>query len=176
MSHVFLATELRFGRDVVIKVLHEDIAGALSAERFEREIQVAARLQHPHIVPLLTAGDAGELLYYTMPFVRGETLRDRLVRDGRLQIAEAVRIAREVADALACAHRSGVVHRDIKPENVFLSGGHAVVGDFGIARAISASNTRTNENAGLTQVGTSLGTPAYMSPEQAAGESEIDGR
>ena len=177
MSHVFLATERRFGRSVVVKVLPPDVSGSLSAERFEREIQVAARLQHPNIVPLLTAGEGNGLLYYTMPYVQGETLRDRLVREGRLPVGDALRIAREVADALACAHRGGVVHRDIKPENIFLSGGHALVGDFGIAKAISASTTRTEgPEAGLTQVGMSLGTPAYMSPEQGAGESEFDGR
>jgi serine/threonine-protein kinase len=177
MSHVFLATERRFGRSVVVKVLPPDVTGSLSAERFEREMQVAARLQHPHIVPLLTAGEGNGLLYYTMPYVQGETLRDRLVREGRLPVADALRIARDVADALACAHRGGVVHRDIKPENIFLSAGHAVVGDFGIAKAISASATRlAGPDAGLTQVGMSLGTPAYMSPEQGAGESEFDGR
>ena len=177
MSHVFLATERRFGRTVVVKVLPPDVASALSAERFEREIQVAARLQHPLIVPLLTAGEGNGLLYYTMPYVQGETLRERLVREGRLPMGEALRIARDVADALACAHRGGVVHRDIKPENIFLSAGHALVGDFGIAKAISASTTQIADcDVGLTQVGMSLGTPAYMSPEQGAGESEFDGR
>lgn len=179
MSQVFLATERRFGRSVVVKVLRPDVADSLSAERFEREIQVAARLQHPHIVPLLTAGEADGLLYYTMPYVQGETLRERIVRERRLPVRDALRIARDVADALACAHRGGVVHRDIKPENIFLSGGHALVGDFGIAKAISASTRTaagTDGDVGLTQVGMSLGTPAYMSPEQGAGESELDGR
>ena len=177
MSYVFLATERRFGRIVVVKVLPPDVAGSLSAERFEREIQVAARLQHPLIVPLLTAGEANGLLYYTMPYVQGETLRERLVREGRLSVADVLDIARDVADALACAHRDGVVHRDIKPENIFLSAGHALVGDFGIAKAISASTSHAaGTNVGLTQVGMSLGTPAYMSPEQGAGESEFDGR
>ena len=177
MSHVFLATERRFGRSVVVKVLPPDVTGSLSAERFEREMQVAARLQHPHIVPLLAAGEGNGLVYYTMPYIEGDTLREKLVREGRLNASEALRIARDVADALACAHRAGVVHRDIKPENIFLSGGHALVGAFGLAKAISASTTRTaGADAGLTQVGMSLGTPAYMSPEQGAGESELDGR
>ncbi len=179
MSRVFVGEERRFGRKVVIKVLPPDVAGAISVERFEREIQLAARLQHPHIVPLLTAGDADGLLYYTMPFVQGETLRDRVTREGRLPIADAIRIGTEVASALACAHNGGVVHRDIKPENILLSSGHAMVADFGIAKAISASNTvavGSGRNDSLTQLGTSLGTPAYVSPEQAAGEPELDGR
>jgi serine/threonine-protein kinase len=179
MSRVFVADERRLGRDVVVKVLPPDVVGGISAERFEREIQLAARLQHPHIVPLLTAGEAEGLLYYTMPLVEGETLRDRMTREGRVPLAEALRIAAEVADALACAHRGGVVHRDIKPENILLSAGHAMVADFGIAKAISVSRTvaaGVSGDSGLTQLGTSLGTPAYMSPEQAAGESELDGR
>ena len=179
MSRVFLAEELRFGRKVVIKVLPPDVSGAISAERFEREIRLVARLQHPHILPLLTAGDAQGSLYYTMPFVQGESLRERIVREGRLPIEAAFRITSEVADALACAHSEGVIHRDIKPENVLLSGGHAVVADFGIAKAISVSKTAVTGNrndSGLTQLGTSLGTPAYMSPEQAAGEEHLDGR
>ena len=178
MSRVFLAEETRFRRRVVIKVLLPELAAALSAERFELEIQMSARLQHPNIVPLLTAGDAGDLLYYTMPFVEGETLRERIVRETRLPVAEALRIATEVVDALSCAHRMGVIHRDIKPENILLSAGHAMVVDFGIAKAISSSTTRAEQpdDAGLTQLGTSLGTPSYMSPEQAAGESDLDGR
>ncbi len=179
MSRVFLAEERRFGRKVVIKVLPPDVAGAISAERFEREIQLVARLQHPHILPLLTAGEADGSLYYTMPFVQGESLRERIVREGRLPLEDALRIASEVADALACAHHDGIVHRDIKPENVLLSAGHAVVADFGIAKAISMSKTKVGApsgDPGLTQLGTSLGTPAYMSPEQAAGEQDLDGR
>ena len=179
MSRVFLAEELRFGRKVVIKVLPPDVSGAISAERFEREIQLVARLQHPHILPLLTAGEADGSLYYTMPFVQGESLRERIVREGRLPLEDALRIAAEVADALACAHRDGVVHRDVKPENVLLSAGHAMVADFGIAKAISVSKTKVGGRGGdpgLTQLGTSLGTPAYMSPEQAAGEPDLDGR
>jgi serine/threonine protein kinase/tetratricopeptide (TPR) repeat protein len=179
MSRVFLAQEVRFGRKVVIKLLPADFAGTINAERFEREIQVVARLQHPNILPLLTAGEAGDFLYYTMPFVEGESLRERLRREGRLPLTDSLRIAHEVADALACAHRGGVVHRDIKPENILLSAGHAVVADFGIAKAIAASrttSTRPSDEASLTQVGTSLGTPAYMSPEQAVGEQNLDGR
>lgn len=179
MSRVFLATERRFDRSVVLKVLPPDVTGAISAERFEREIQHAAKLQHPHIVPLLTAGQTDDVLYYTMPYVRGETLRDRLAREGRLPASEALRITMEVADALASAHRAGVVHRDIKPENILLSDGHAVVADFGISKAISASTTYATEqrgDTGLTQLGTALGTPAYMSPEQSAGETNLDGR
>jgi eukaryotic-like serine/threonine-protein kinase len=179
MSRVYLAEETRFGRKVVIKVLSRDLSGAISAERFEREIQLVARLQHPHILPLLTAGESQGSLYYTMPFVPGESLRERIVREGRLPLRDAFRIASEVADALACAHSEGVIHRDIKPENVLLSSGHAVVADFGIAKAISVSQTAvtgTGNDVGITQVGTSLGTPAYMSPEQAAGEQHLDGR
>ena len=179
MSRVFLAEETRFGRKVVIKVLPRDVSGAISAERFEREIQLVARLQHPHILPLLTAGEADGSLYYTMPFVQGESLRERIVREKRLPLEDAFRIASEVADALACAHRDGVIHRDIKPENILLSAGHAMVADFGIAKAISVSTTAVagrSDNPGLTQLGTSLGTPAYMSPEQAAGETNLSGQ
>jgi serine/threonine-protein kinase len=178
MSSVFLADEERFGRQVVIKVLPADVSGAVSVERFEREIALAARLQHPHIVPLLTAGDADGLLYYTMPYVQGETVRDRIVKNGRLPIADALRIAIEVADALVCAHQAGVVHRDIKPENLLLSAGHAMVADFGIAKAISTARTTigVRDDARLTQLGTAIGTAAYMSPEQAAGDSDLDGR
>lgn len=179
MSRVFLAEEVRFGRKVVIKLLPADFAGTINAERFEREIRVVARLQHPNILPLLTAGEAGGFLYYTMPFVEGESLRERMRREGRLPVTESLRIASEVADALACAHRGGVVHRDVKPENILLSAGHAMVADFGIAKAIAASRTTTtppSDEASLTQIGTSLGTPAYMSPEQAVGEQDLDGR
>ena len=179
MSRVFLAEETRFGRKVVIKVLPPDVSGAISAERFEREIQLVARLQHPHILPLLTAGEADGSLYYTMPFVQGESLRERIVREKRLPLEDAFRIASEVADALACAHRDGVIHRDIKPENILLSARHAMVADFGIAKAISVSTTAVagrSDNPGLTQLGTSLGTPAYMSPEQAAGEPNLSGQ
>jgi serine/threonine-protein kinase len=182
MSRVFVADEAALGRRVVVKVLRPDLAEGLSAERFKREVRLAARLQHPHIVPLLAAGALdGGVLYYTMPFVEGESLRARLEREGALPVDEAVRIARDVASALAYAHRAGVAHRDVKPENVLLSHGGAVVADFGIAKAISASRDAPGEADGaadggrrsstLTAVGTSLGTPAYMAPEQAAGDA-----
>ena len=175
MSQVFVATETALGRRVVVKVLPPDRTGDVNIERFKREIQVAARLQHAHIVPVLTAGDTNGLPYYTMPFVDGESLRARLARQGALSAAETVNILRDVARALAYAHDQGVVHRDIKPDNVMIAGGSAVVTDFGIAKAISASRTHAH-GATLTQVGTSIGTPAYMAPEQAAGDPTADHR
>ena len=175
MSRVFVAEELALGRKVVVKVLPPELAAGVSVERFKREIQMAARLQHPHIVPVLTAGDSDGLPYYTMPFVEGSSLRARLAR-GVLTITEIVGILREVARALAYAHEHGVVHRDIKPDNVLLQGGSAVVTDFGIAKAISAARTGGPGGATLTQHGTSLGTPAYMAPEQAAGDPSMDHR
>jgi tetratricopeptide (TPR) repeat protein len=172
MSRVFLAEETRLARQVVIKVLPPETGAGVNVERFEREIQLAARLQHPHVVPLLTAGASGDLLYYVMPFIAGESLRVKLARDGELPVNEAVRILREVVDALAYAHRNGVVHRDIKPDNVLLSEGHAVVTDFGVAKAVSASSGRSS----LTSLGVALGTPAYMAPEQAAADPHVDHR
>lgn len=172
MSRVFLAEETRLSRQVVIKVLPPEMGSSVNAERFEREIRLAARLQHPHVVPLLTAGSSGDLLYYIMPFIAGESLRVRLAREGELPVAEAVRILREVIDALAYAHRNGVVHRDIKPENILISEGHAVVADFGVAKAVSASSGGTS----LTSLGMALGTPAYMAPEQAAADPHVDHR
>ncbi|HTL04976.1 MAG TPA: serine/threonine-protein kinase, partial [Gemmatimonadales bacterium] len=166
MSRVFLAEETALGRKVVIKVLPPDLVAALSGDRFQREVRVAAGLQHPHIVPLLAAGVAGDVLYYTMPFVEGESLRARLARQGELPVAEATRLLREVTDALAYAHRQGIVHRDIKPDNILLSQGHAVVTDFGIAKALSAAGS----SSGITGTGVSIGTPSYMAPEQASGE------
>src|SRR5688572_32991361 len=174
MSQVFVAEEVAFGRKVVVKVLPPGRTGDVNIERFKREIQVAARLQHAHIVPVLTAGETNGLPFYTMPFVDGESLRGRLAK-GPLSTAETVNILRDVARALAYAHERGVVHRDIKPDNVMVAGGSAVVTDFGIAKAISASRTDTPD-ATLTQVGTSLGTPAYMAPEQAAGDPATDHR
>jgi eukaryotic-like serine/threonine-protein kinase len=174
MSRVFLASEVRLARQVVIKVLPPELGAGVSAERFEREIRLAARLQHPHIVPLLTAGAAGDLLYYVMPFIEGESLRARLLRERELPLADAARIMREVADALAYAHRSGIVHRDIKPENVLMSQGHAVVTDFGVAKAVSVSTAQ--DGGTLTSLGVALGTPAYMAPEQAAADPQVDHR
>lgn len=172
MSRVFVAEELALGRRVVLKVLPPELGSVLSAERFEREVRVAARLQHPHIVPLLTAGRVESALYYTMPLVEGESLRSRLDQQRELPVAEAVRLFREVADALAYAHREGVVHRDIKPDNILLSHRHAMVTDFGIARAVSESASGTT----LTTAGMVVGTPSYMAPEQAAADTLTDHR
>jgi serine/threonine-protein kinase len=173
MSRVFVADEAALGRKVVIKVLRPELAEALSAERFKREVRMAARLQHPHIVPLLAAGEIESgVLFYTMPFVEGESLRQRLMREGALPIATVIRILGDVAGALAYAHKNGIVHRDVKPENILLSDGGAVVADFGIAKAISASrdpNAEADGSSTLTTAGTSLGTPMYMAPEQALG-------
>ncbi|HUF26585.1 MAG TPA: serine/threonine-protein kinase, partial [Gemmatimonadaceae bacterium] len=171
MSRVFLAEEIALGRRVVLKVLPPELASVLSAARFEREIRVAARLQHPHIVPLLAAGQAGEALFYTMPLVEGESLRARLDQQQELPVAEAARLLREVADALAYAHHEGVVHRDIKPDNILISHRHAMVTDFGVARAVSEAVS----GATLTHTGVAIGTAAYMAPEQAAGD-KIDHR
>jgi serine/threonine protein kinase/tetratricopeptide (TPR) repeat protein len=171
MATVFLAHDPKHDRQVALKVLHPELAASLGPERFLREIKVAARLNHPHIVPLHDSGQAGDLLYYVMPYVDGESLRQRLIRDKRLSLDDALEIARDVAAALDYAHRQGVVHRDIKPENVMMHEGEALVTDFGIAKAVTAA---ANDN--LTQTGSAVGTPAYMSPEQAAGEAELDGR
>jgi serine/threonine-protein kinase len=174
MSRVFLAHEASLGRKVVVKVLPQELAGAVSVDRFRREIQLAAQLQHPHIVPLLSAGETEGLPFFTMPYVRGESLRARLSKGGELPISESIRILREIASALAYAHENGVVHRDIKPENVLISGGSAVVTDFGVAKALTASSG-VNENS-LTSLGVALGTPAYMSPEQATADPATDHR
>ena len=173
MATVFKALDQKHGRPVAIKVVRADISAAIGGERFLREIEVSAKLQHQHIVPLYDSGEAGGILYYVMPFVEGESLRDRLNRDGKVPFAEAVTLTREVASALAYAHQQGIVHRDIKPENIMLSGGHAVVADFGIARALSAA--QQGAGASMTGIGFAIGTPAYMSPEQATA-SEVDGR
>jgi len=171
MATVYLAHDLKHERDVAIKVLHPDLGAALGAERFLSEIKTTAKLQHPHILPLLDSGASDGLLYYVMPYVRGETLRARLERDRQLPLADALRIAREVASALEHAHQQRIIHRDIKPENILLQDGAAVVADFGIALAVQSAG-----GARMTQTGLSLGTPQYMSPEQAMGERTVDAR
>ena len=171
MATVFLAEDLKHRRNVAIKVLHQELSAQIGPERFTREVEIAARLQHPHILPLYDSGNAAGLLYYVMPLVEGESLRDRLDREKQLSQEEAIRIITEVAGALSYAHSRGVVHRDIKPENILLSGGTAVVADFGIARAIDDADEQA-----LTKAGTIIGTPMYMSPEQATGAAQIDGR
>jgi len=175
MSRVFLARDTALARNVVVKVLASELAAGVSAERFQREIRLAAALQHPNIVPVLSAGVAGDLPYYTMPFVDGLSLRARLARNEPLPIAEIVTMLKDVTRALAYAHARGVVHRDIKPENILLSGDAALVTDFGIAKALQAARTEAHNDT-LTQTGTSLGTPGYMAPEQAAGDPATDHR
>ncbi|HSQ29576.1 MAG TPA: protein kinase [Gemmatimonadaceae bacterium] len=174
MSRVFLARESALGRDVVVKVLHPELASGVNNDRFKREIQLAAQLQHPHIVPLLAAGEIDGLPYFTMPFVPGRSLRERLTEQPRLPVNEAVDIVRDVARALAYAHGRGVIHRDIKPDNVLLAQGSATVTDFGVAKAVSAA--RDGRSTALTSVGMSIGTPTYMAPEQAAGDPSTDRR
>src|SRR5438445_162523 len=171
MSRVFLAQETALKRQVVIKVLPPEMAAGVNVERFRREVELAASLQHPHIVPLLSAAASGDLLYYTMPLVEGESLRAKLARQGELPVSETIRVLADVADALAYAHAHGVVHRDIKPDNVLISGKHAVVTDFGVSKAVSASS-----GGSLTSLGVALGTPAYMAPEQAAADPHLDHR
>ncbi|MBK6485688.1 MAG: serine/threonine protein kinase [Gemmatimonadetes bacterium] len=176
MSRVFVAMERALHRHVVIKVLSPELAASLSAERFKREITWAARLQHPHIVPLLSAGLAGKHLFYTMPLVDGESLRDRMNRERPMAFADIARITEDVAGALAYAHEEGVVHRDIKPENIMFFHGRAVVLDFGIGKALLDSTTAETEMLRITQAGMSLGTPMYVAPEQARGDAELDHR
>ena len=171
MATVYLAQDLRHDRSVALKVLRPELAAVIGAERFLAEIKLTANLQHPHILPLFDSGEADSYLFYVMPFVQGETLRDRLTREKQLPVPEALRIAAEVASALDYAHRHGVVHRDIKPENILLHDGQALVADFGIALAASKAS-----GARMTETGMSLGTPHYMSPEQAMGEREITPR
>ncbi|MEP6689259.1 MAG: serine/threonine-protein kinase, partial [Gemmatimonadales bacterium] len=171
MATVFLATDVKHGREVALKVLHPELTQTLGSERFLREIQIAARLSHPHILTLHDSGDAGGCLFYAMPYVQGESLRDRLDRERQLPVEDALRIIDEVSEALGYAHQQGVVHRDIKPENILLSDGHAFVADFGIARAIE-----TVGGERLTATGLAIGTPAYMSPEQAMDGGRLDSR
>jgi len=171
MATVFLAQDAKHDRTVAIKVLHPDLAASLGPDRFLREIKLAARLNHPHILPLFDSGEADGFLYYVMPYVEGESLRERLDRERQLPIEEAIRHGQSIASALDYAHRQSIVHRDVKPENIMLYEGQAMVMDFGIAKAVSAAGTET-----LTQTGMMIGTPAYVSPEQAAGETNLDGR
>lgn len=171
MAWVYLAHDLKHRRPVAIKVLRQELGEVIGADRFMREIEIAAKLTHPHILPLHDSGEAAGLLYYVMPYIEGESLRDRLQREVQLPVGDALKISREVADALAYAHSCGVVHRDVKPENILLKSGHAYVADFGIARAVSVAGGDR-----LTQTGLSVGTPSYMSPEQVEGAAHIDGR
>jgi len=172
MATVYLAEDLKHHRQVAVKVLRPELAATMGSERFAREIEVAARLQHPHILPLHDSGEADGFFYYVMPYVEGETLRDRLARSGELPVTEAVRLLGEIAEALAAAHQRGVTHRDIKPENILLSGRHAVVMDFGIAKAVTEATGRQK----LTTAGVALGTPSYMAPEQATADPQLDHR
>ena len=172
MATVYLAEDLRHRRQVAIKLLRPELAAIIGGERFLSEIRTTAKLQHPHILPLFDSGDAAGLLYYVMPYVEGESLRDRLEREKQLPIADTIRIASEVASALDYAHRHDIIHRDIKPENILLHDGQALVADFGIALAVSHAGGSSR----LTETGMSLGTPSYMSPEQAMGEREITPR
>ncbi|MCJ7627514.1 MAG: serine/threonine protein kinase, partial [Longimicrobiales bacterium] len=171
MATVYLAQDLKHDRQVAVKVLDPDLAENLGAERFLREIRTAANLTHPHILPIHDSGEADGFLYYVMPYAKGESLRDRLTKEKQLPVEDAVQITREIADALAYAHREGVIHRDVKPANIMLEEGHAVLADFGVAQAVAEAKDER-----ITRTGTSLGTPAYMSPEQATGEPDLDGR
>ncbi|MEE8361113.1 MAG: serine/threonine-protein kinase [Gemmatimonadales bacterium] len=172
MATVYLAEDLKHGRQVALKVLRSELANTMGPERFHREIAIAAKLQHPHIVPLHDSGEAAGFLYYVMPYVEGESLRQRLDREGELPIGDTIRILRDITDALAYAHKQGVVHRDIKPENVMLFGRHSMVTDFGVAKAVSEATGRHK----LTTAGIALGTPSYMAPEQAAADPHVDHR
>src|SRR5436189_1273342 len=171
MATVYLARDVKHDRPVALKVLRPERAAVLGAERFLREIRLTAQLQHPHILTLIDSGEADGFLYYVMPYVEGESLRQRLEREGQLPLDEALRITRAIASALDFAHARGVIHRDIKPENIMLHQGEPMVADFGIALAVSAAGRER-----LTETGLSLGTPAYMSPEQASAEPRLDGR
>jgi serine/threonine protein kinase len=166
MATVYLAGDVKHNRHVALKVLRPELAAAVGGERFLREIEIAAQIEHPHVLTLIDSGDADGILYYVMPFVKGESLRDRISREEKLPIVDTIRLLRDVADGLAEAHRQGLVHRDVKPDNVLISGRHAVVTDFGVAKAV----TSATEAQALTTAGVSLGTPFYMSPEQAGAE------
>src|SRR6185369_10631330 len=171
MAMVYLARDLRHDRPVALKVLRGELFASLGPERFLQEIRIAARLQHPHILPVHDSGEAAGRLWYTMPYVEGESLRQRLARESQLPLDQALRIADQVLGALGYAHAHGVIHRDIKPENILLDGDESVVADFGVARAITAAGEDR-----LTETGLALGTPAYMSPEQAGASRDLDGR
>ena len=171
MARVFLAVEQHPHRRVAIKVLDPQVSTRLLRERFIREVDLSSKLSHPYIVPIFSAGEVDGLFYYVMPYVEGESLRHRLLEERTLPLETALHIARDVADALAFAHAQGIIHRDIKPENILLSGNHAIVADFGIARAISAAGSLT-----LTQAGQPIGSPGYMSPEQAMALGDLDAR
>jgi serine/threonine-protein kinase len=173
MSRVFLAEDIALRRKVVVKVLPPDLAASVNLKRFDREIRLAAKVQHPHIVPVLSAGVADGLPYYVMPFVEGESLGQKLKREGELSVPETIRILSDVLSALAYAHKQGVVHRDIKPDNILLADDDAVVADFGVAKALSAA---ADPGSSLTSGGIALGTPGYMSPEQASGDPATDHR
>ncbi len=178
MAVVFLADDLGQQRKVAIKVLHPELAETMAAARFLREVAIAANLVHPHILPLHKSGAADGLLYYVMPYIEGNSLRTKLARHGKLSVAETARILHQVADALSYAHARGIVHRDIKPENIMLTGRNAMVADFGIAKAVAAAThpDQTESPSELTSVGAVLGTPAYMAPEQAMGDPNVDHR
>ena len=172
MATVYLARDIKHDRKVALKVLRPDLAAALGPDRFIREIRIAARLTHPHILPLHDSGEANGFLYYVMPYIDGESLRAKIERQGELPVHDAAKILSEVVDALAHAHGQGIVHRDVKPDNVLMSGQHALVTDFGVAKAISEATGRQE----LTTAGVALGTPTYMAPEQAAAAPHIDHR
>jgi serine/threonine protein kinase len=176
MSRVYLATDRSLGRKVAIKTLAPELSSVLATERFRREIEICARLQHPHILPLLSAHEADGIPYFTTPFVEGESLRDRLAHEGRLSVADAGHVMRDVADALEYAHRHGIVHRDIKPENILLEGRNAIVTDFGIAKVTHAVGELAARNYSITGTGMSVGTPIYMAPEQALADESADYR
>ena len=171
MAAVYLAEDVKHSRKVALKILRPELAAVIGAERFLSEIRTTANLQHPHILPLSDSGNADGYLYYVMPYIDGETLRDKIDREKQLGVEESVRIARDVADALDYAHRQGVIHRDIKPANILLHDGRPVVADFGIALAVSAAG-----GGRMTETGMSLGTPHYMSPEQASADRDLTAR